>query len=482
MKKRAAVTFALCALLCGRPFAIALHIGTGEEYANFGSAARAAQPGDTILVHGGTYGGGQYVSGLKGEPDRWIHVRAVHGETPVWDGGSQAWHLVDPEYVAIHGITFQHQTANGVNVDDSATYDTPAHHVIFDNCTFRDMDASGNNDLLKLSGVDSFEIRTCVLLNGSDGGSGIDMVGCHHGLFFANRFENMGSNSIQAKGGTRHITIERNTFVNGGARSVNLGGSTGLPYFRPDTAHYEAADLHVYSNVFIGSTAPIAYVGCVNVDVVNNTIFRPENWVVRILQETVDTTRFHPCGHNVFRNNIVYRGTISTDCNIGPDTDPQTFTFSNNLWYNCETPGSSAPRGLPASDPNNVVGEDPAFADTSVPDFSIAAASPAAGHGYAVAAPLLDFLGQGFASPRSIGAFEAEPSVVRFGSNAPHYFDAHGVVPKAVLTVGRTWLEGSRATPTFDLCGRRWLMHDGRLTPAPGIHVEPKTQQALGTR
>ncbi|MBK9982774.1 MAG: hypothetical protein IPP15_10180 [Saprospiraceae bacterium] len=62
------------------------------------------------------------------------------------------------------------------------TYATPAHHIKFENCTFRNIDATGNNDLLKLSGLDSFEIRHCVFLNGADGGSGMDMVGCHDGL------------------------------------------------------------------------------------------------------------------------------------------------------------------------------------------------------------------------------------------------------------------------------------------------------------
>ena len=85
------------------------------------------------------------------------------------------------------------------------------------------------------------------------GGSGIDMVGCHHGIIKGNYFENMGSNSIQAKGGTQHITIEGNFFRNGGQRPLNLGGSTGLPFFRPIDATFEAADIKVFSNIIVGS-------------------------------------------------------------------------------------------------------------------------------------------------------------------------------------------------------------------------------------
>ncbi|MBK9982773.1 MAG: hypothetical protein IPP15_10175 [Saprospiraceae bacterium] len=67
-------------------------------------------------------------------------------------------------------------------------------------------------------------------------------------------------------------------------------------FFRPIDAPYETSDLKVYSNIFIGSQAAVAFVGCINTEVVNNTIYLPEKWVMRILQETVDEDRFPPCG------------------------------------------------------------------------------------------------------------------------------------------------------------------------------------------
>lgn len=433
------------------------HVGAGQTYDNLRPAANAAEPGDTILLHGGTYTGGQYITGLKGTPSDWITIAAVDGEAPVWDGGSYAWHMVDPAYVYIKGITIQNMTSNGVNVDDSGSYDTPAHNIIFDSCTFRDMDATGNNDLLKLSGVDTFEIRNCTILNGSDGGSGIDMVGCHMGLFTGNTFRNQGSNAIQAKGGTRHITIERNLFVDCGARTLNLGGSTGLQFFRPDTAHYEAADLHVYANVIIGSDAPIAYVGCVNVDVVNNTILYPGGYIIRILQETVDEARFLPCGDNSFRNNIVFRGDNWSDLNLNGDTTviaPRTFTFSNNLWYNYEDLGDHAPKGLPVEDVDNVVGEYPGFADTAQGDYSIGSGSPASGMGVSLAQPVFDYSGERYASPPSVGAFEAEPAGV---GHMPGVARESGVAAgRAMVTirVGHANTAGIHGTES-DLLGRQ---------------------------
>ncbi|MCB0521331.1 MAG: right-handed parallel beta-helix repeat-containing protein [Lewinellaceae bacterium] len=386
-----------------------LHIGQGFPYANFEQAAAVAQPGDTILFHAGTHAGGQFVANLQGSANAWIYIMNAPGEEAILEGGNNAIQFSDPAYLLISGLIFQHQTGNGVNTDDGGSYDSPAHHVIYENCTFRDMSASGNNDLLKLSGLDSFEVRNCTFQNGAVGGSGVDMVGCHHGLFKGNYFENMGSNCIQAKGGTQYIRIEGNFFRNGGQRTLNLGGSTGLSFFRPIDAPFEASDIQVYSNIMVGSWAAIAFVGSVNVEVVNNTIFQPENWVIRILQETVDPNRFVECGDNTFRNNIVYLGNnLSTETNVGPNTRPESFTFSNNLWFNADDLSWAGP-SIPVAEADAILNEDPMFSDPLNDDFLIPMNSPAAGTGYPVSEPQFDFYEMGFDSPRSIGAIEANP-------------------------------------------------------------------------
>lgn len=404
--------FTLALLLSSAGFLSAqniLHVGAGQQYTSLTAAATDAQPGDTILLHAGTYPGGLYIAGLQGAPDAWITLRNAPGETVVFEGGNNAIQFSDPAWLHLRGLTFQHQTGNGFNLDDGGTYDTPAHHVVFENCTFRDISATGNNDLLKLSGLDDFQVLRCTIQNGAAGGSGIDMVGCHHGAIRECYFENLGSNAIQSKGGCEDIQIERNFFRNGGQRTLNIGGSTGLAFFRPDTAHFEAADIRVYSNIVIGSWAPVAYVGAVNVRVENNTFYHPQNWVIRILQETVDPDRFIECGDNTFRNNIVVLDhNLNTETNIGPNTRPETFVFSNNLWFNSALPNWTGP-DIPAADPFQVLNQDPLLADPDFDDFHIPSGSPAAGAGAAPAAPLHDYYGAGFVSPPSIGAAEANP-------------------------------------------------------------------------
>ncbi len=407
--QRRLVTLALVSLLLGGTYRAAnartLDVRSGGAYTNLEAAAAAALPGDTIMFHAGTYPGGQAVTGLQGRDDAPIVITTAPGEEVILQGGTNAWQLSDPAYLIISGFVLQGQTGNGLNIDDAGTFDTPAHHIIIERCEWRGIDATGNNDLLKLSGIDSFQVRDCFFHDGAAGGSMVDMVGCHYGLFLRNRFERAGSNCIQAKGGTRYIRIERNTFIDGGARALNIGGSTGLQFFRPQGADYESSDIAVYSNVFVGSDAPLAFVGTVRSAVINNTIFLPKRWAIRILQETT-APEFLQCGDNVLMNNIIVVGNVAANptVNIGPSTRPETFVFANNLWYDVENPNWSGPN-LPSTEINGMIGRDPLL---SAPpgDLSIRPGSPAIGTGAPTTDPTVDYLGRPFAAQRSIGAYE----------------------------------------------------------------------------
>jgi len=209
------------------------------------------------------------------------------------------------------------------------------------------------------------------------------------------------------KGGSSEIRIEGCLFKNTGERAINLGGSTGLPFFRPMDAKWEAADLKVYGNVFIGSDAPVAFVGCTRSEVVNNTIYKPAHWVLRILQENRDTVRFGKCSNNIFRNNVIFMDDkVRVVCNSGPGTAPASFTFSNNAWYRAGAALNSVQ--LPAAEKNAIIDKDPLFNDPVTGDFTIGAASPLAGVGTPVTQPQLDHSGRPFKMKRSIGAFEAK--------------------------------------------------------------------------
>ncbi len=367
-------------------------------------AAKSAVAGDTILFKSGDYNGGEYISNLKGDINKPIFIIAEFADVTI-NGGTSAWQLSDVEYLIIEGFEFKGQTGNGVNIDDAGTYDTPSKIIKIQNCIFGNINATGNNDLLKLSGVDSLTIANCIFENGSAGGSMIDMVGCHNVAIEENVFQNAGSNAIQAKGGTKDVVIQRNYFLNCGQRAINIGGSTGLEFFRPLGVKYESNNINVFSNLFVGSVAPIAYVGTVNSKVINNTIIMPEKWVIRILQENTNDG-FIQCSDNSFINNIVYLDDRASNpsVNIGGNTLSETFKFSNNLFFNEENPNWSGPN-FPSLD-KNFIYADPEFSDFNFSDYTLKQNSPAIGKGLGTKYPQLDLNNNKFKSPRSIGAYE----------------------------------------------------------------------------
>jgi len=404
--KRCLLILSLFSLLQSSLFAKVLHTGHQQIYKELATAAKVAIPGDTILVYPGIYAGHQSLQHLQGTSKKWIYIIAKKRGTVFFEGDAAAWTGSDIAYLHIEGFVFSKQTVNGINFDDGGSYASPAHHLVLKHCTFRDMAATGNNDLLKLSGMDDFNIQQCIFLNGSSGGSGIDMVGCHRGVISQCRFENMGSNALQMKGGSSDIRIEACVFKNAGERAINLGGSTGKEFFRPLNANWEASALKVYSNVFIGSQVPIAFVGCTKSEVVNNTIYKPTRWVIRILQENRDTLNFGKCGNNSFINNVIcIDQQVRTICSIGTGTIPESFKFSNNAWCHINN-NSWTGAQLPVAETRTLLGKDPLFRDPAKEDFTITNLSPLAVTGMPVKYPEKDNVGKAFNIKRAIGAFE----------------------------------------------------------------------------
>ena len=297
---------------------------------------------------------------MAGTKDRPIVIEG--GEpAPVFSGGACALHLVDCRYVTLRNLTVKGCSGNGINVDDGGSVDSPAHGIVLENVTVLDTGPTGNHDGIKLSGLDDFAIRRCRVAGW--GGSAIDMVGCHRGVVEDCTFEGKAgfsqSSGVQMKGGSRDILVHRCFFRDAGHRSVNVGGSTGLAYFRPQDARFEATDITVAGNRFTGSTAFVAFVNARNARVHRNTMHRPGKWVLRILQETTHE-RFPPCREGVFENNlIVFDRRVRTLANVGPGTAPETFLFRRNAWFRVD----GAALRLSLKEESGVYQVDPALAE-----------------------------------------------------------------------------------------------------------------------
>jgi hypothetical protein len=148
-----------------------------------------------------------------------------------------------------------------------------------------------------------------------------------------------------------------------GGRAIQAGGSTGTQFFRfvDGDSGYEAAEIVAEGNVVIGSYSPFAYVNIDGGVFHHNYAHNPGRWAIRILNENagnsiVDTK------NGVFADNIVvFNGenpNWGTAVNVGSETDPGTFTFSNNQWYNEAEPGASTPN-LPVAETGGIYGIEP---------------------------------------------------------------------------------------------------------------------------
>jgi hypothetical protein len=283
--------------------------------------------------------------------------------------------LSDCAYVTLRGLTVRGSTGNGLNIDDGGTFQTPAHHIVIEDVTVLDVGPRGNLDGLKMSGVDDFVVRRCRFEGW--GGSAIDMVGCHRGVIENSRFTGKEgfsqANAVQMKGGSSDILVQTSVFNRAGERAINLGGSTGLQFFRPAPGEYEASRITVAGNRFLGSLSPVAWVSADGGRVYRNTIQLPDRWVARVLQEQT-APQFKPCRGGVFEENlVVFDRRLAAFVNVGPKTAPETFVFRKNAWF--QTDGVARPN-LPSPEQDGVHQIDPKLDRPAHPDARVTSTDP----------------------------------------------------------------------------------------------------------
>jgi hypothetical protein len=320
----------------------------------FRAALEQLTPGTVLLLEPGTYEGGVSVHDAAGTEQAPIVIQGAEpNHPPVFKNGGTALHLSDCRYVTLRNLRVEGFPGNGINVDDGGSFETPSHHIVVENLTILETGPKGNHDALKMSGVDHFTVRKCRFE--AWGGSGIDMVGCHHGVVedctFTGRDGFSQDNAVQLKGGTEDVLVQCCLFTNAGQRCVNLGGSTGLQFFRPKVEDYEAKNITVAGNRFVGSMTPVAWVTADGGHVHHNTIILPDKWALRILQETSDP-RFKPCHGGLFEHNlIIFDSRVQIFVNVGPRTAPETFVLHHNAW--CDIEGSRVPP-LPVAEKDGI--------------------------------------------------------------------------------------------------------------------------------
>jgi hypothetical protein len=376
MKTMSSIAIGVFALMLWKSAVIGGNVAvTVQNAAELHGAVREAKPGAVILLAPGTYQS-VWIEGVSGAPDKPITIAAADEQRPpVFSSGKEVIHFSACNYITLRHVHVAGCTANGINADDGGNVTTPSLGMIFEHIIIEDIGPWGNHDGLKLSGLHEFTVKNCTITGW--GGSAIDVVGCQDGVIEESRFigkEGFSQHSgVQAKGGSERVVIRRNFFQDAGQRAVNIGGSTGLEFFRPALRDFEARDIEVAGNYFIGSMAPVAFVTAVDCRVRQNTIIHPDKWIVRILQEQPGD-KFLPCQRGVFDSNlIVFDRRVQVFVNVGPNTKPETFTFRGNAWF-CSD-GDRRP-ALLVEEIGGVYQVDPLLDVSGAPDIKVGSRDP----------------------------------------------------------------------------------------------------------
>lgn len=323
--------------------------------AELAAALPALNSGDTLRIAAGEYPGGNAVQNKSG-----LTIEALDpARPPHFKGGKEAWHFSRCSGLTLRRLTISGQSNNGINLDDGGQRDQPVAGVLLENLVVSDIGPDGNFDSIKCSGLKDLVIRDCAITGW--GGQAIDFVGCRKALITGCTFTGKPGFSQhtgpQFKGGCEDIVLEKCRFKDAGERPVQVGGSTGMDYFRPPEAKVEARRITVRDNVFEGGTCAASFCGVDGAEFTGNTIRDPEKWIFRILQETV-APGFPPCGNVLIANNtiIFQRARVREEINIGPGTAPATFRFEGNHWLAEDRPESSTPK-LPVGEKDGKYGQ-----------------------------------------------------------------------------------------------------------------------------
>jgi len=334
------------------------------------AAVTEAKPGTRILLAPGEYPGGLSFSNLRGEPGRRVVIAAGDPRNPpVIKGGGSGFYLSNPSHLEIRDLVFTGAAVCAINIDDGGAREgPPPRDIVLHGLKTADTGSDGNHDGFKLSGLEDFRVEACTIERWGKRGEGIDMVGCHGGTIEGNVFRHDGHalvTGIQMKGGTSRMAVRRNRFDQVGGRGLNIGGNTGLEFFRPplkEPPYSEAREILVEGNVFIGGTVPFAFPGTDGATVRFNTVVHPKRWALRILQETREAG-FVPSRNGTLTDNLfVFRSDDWSEggVNLGDGVDAKSFRFERNWWY-CENDPARTKQlvRLPSEEVDGIYGRDP---------------------------------------------------------------------------------------------------------------------------
>jgi hypothetical protein len=332
-----------------------------------GDAIRSAKPGDSVILHPGKYSGGEWIIGVRGTTEKVITIRAADPKSPpVISGGLAGWQLSACSHLVIEDIVFQHQSDNGLNIDDNEQYQhgnlNAATDIRLNRIVVRELNADDNNDGIKLSGLRNFALNDCRISDWGKMGCAVDMVSCSDGKIVGIIADgrNKGGWGIQAKGGSDGLLINECQVINVTQRGIQVGGGTSPGSFREKGASWEAKNIVVQSCDVYGGDASIAIIHALDVSIQNCRWIHPKKWFFRFLNEN-NSPNFHASRNIFIRKNLCvasgsgFIGPVNSSANLRAES----IQFEGNLWFHETFPSWDLRFGLPNGEKQGLSGIEP---------------------------------------------------------------------------------------------------------------------------
>ncbi len=321
-------------------------------------AIRQNGAGTTFKVLPGVYQGSIFLNNYHGSIDRPILIEGSDPtDPPVFSSSGVGLSLRCCSYIKLKDLILIGASSCGINISEGDRKEA-SHHIILENIHILDTQGTGNQDAIRMLGVNCFIIRGC-LIEGW-GGSAIEMVGCQNGVVEKSVFSGKAGfpsrNAVQIKGGSHAVLLQECLFHAARVRSVQIGGVTDKRFFRPEIRNYEAKNVSIAGSVFIGGESQITWVTAQDSHVHHNLFYYPEKWLGRIQQETKDP-QFKSCQRGLFERNVMVTDPrVKVFFNVSQGTEPESFIFRENLWFRPD--GDNRPN-LPAFETDGIYDVDP---------------------------------------------------------------------------------------------------------------------------
>jgi hypothetical protein len=425
---------------------------------NLATKLAALQPGDTLLLRGGTYNEGLSLP-RSGGPGKMLVIRAYPGEKPIISTSEKVLNL-NKDYWLIEGLVFDHQ-----NNDTDAISVSGSNNVIR-NCEMRNGQRDGidGGSASRNNVIENCVIHDFVWSPGNDAHGIVLNPGAEGWIIRNNTIYNCGGDCIQLYAGdkTEIANYSKNIIISGNVFYTTLGDASenALDFKGVDGCVVEANEMYGFAN-----KAWVVQKGCRNIVGAKNLIhdsnrgveFRGEGGKlqenIRLFKNVVyNIADYYAVKFDGVKNLEMMNNTlanVAAPCIRVELEGVQGGYIRNNLIYKAEAPNISGTFNCQAdhngwfqtsakslSGSGDRSGDNPGFTNAAAFDFTLQPGSPAVDAGVDVGLP---FTG----SVPDLGAYELGDVALSVddessSANVPEFFSLHQNYPNPFSLSGNS--------------------------------------------